>query len=91
LVTVSALSGFHVSKRWLVEATTSQEIEAQLPDDHPPFTPEWEAFKAEMVEGDELWIWRTPPESWKQRRGRGGYAIVRNGEPTEHFIVTVMN
>jgi hypothetical protein len=43
-----------------------------------------------MVEGDELWIWRTSPESRKQRRGRSGYVIVRDGEPIEHFIITVM-
>jgi hypothetical protein len=90
LILVSELRGFHVSKRSLVEATTIQEIEARLPDDHPPFTPEWEAFKEAMVEGDELWIWCMPPENRKQRRGRSGYVILRDGEPIEHFIATVM-
>jgi hypothetical protein len=91
LITVSALRGLPVSKSWLAEPITFREIEAQLPDDHPAFAPEWEAFKAEMVEGDELWMWGTPPESWEHLCGRGGYVIVRDGEPTEHFIVTVMN
>jgi len=30
-------------------------------------------------EGDELWYWSTPEETWKYMFGRAGYCIVRNG------------
>ena len=34
-------------------------------------------FLLERQVGDELWEFSSPPESWRQMAGRGGYAIVR--------------
>ena len=38
---------------------------------------EWEAQKAELKPGDELWTFTSPPESWKRLMGRAGIALVR--------------
>jgi hypothetical protein len=40
----------------------------------------WNAFKALIVEGDELWYFKSDEDSWRCFCGRAGYAIVRNGE-----------
>lgn len=34
-------------------------------------------FLLERQPGDELWEFSSPPESWRQLAGRGGYAIIR--------------
>lgn len=93
-------------KGWLKVKLTVEEIEAQqeqkanefkLPR-HPkmpqgPFgwvQPQWDALKARMQPGDELWSYRSPEASWMQLAGRGGYALVRNGEVIDE-ICTVLN
>jgi len=45
---------------------------------------------AQMEEGDELWEFRSPVESWEHLAGRAGIALVRQGEII-NFIVTMMN
>lgn len=41
----------------------------------------WTAFLRQMVPGDELWYFTSPPEQWQSLAGAAGYAIVRNGVP----------
>jgi hypothetical protein len=55
-----------------------------------PWTPGTTSLEAAMQPGDELWIWSTAEWTWESLMGRGGYAIVRNGEPVD-FIMTEMN
>ena len=43
-----------------------------------------------LQEGDELWEFRSPRESWANMAGRAGIALVRNGEVVAS-IVTRMN
>jgi hypothetical protein len=89
---------------WLTEKATLQEIEAEntpdaatrardprLPD--KPFAfgnDRWEALKSKMQEGDELWYFCSPPESWQHLAGRAGIAIVRAGQIVDSFV-TQMN
>jgi hypothetical protein len=50
----------------------------------------WEALKALMQPGDELWTFESSSESWGDLAGRAGVALVRNGEIIER-LVTMMN
>jgi len=51
---------------------------------------EWEALKARMQPGDELWTFASSPESWRDLAGRAGIALVRDGQIVER-LVTMMN
>lgn len=51
---------------------------------------QWDALVARMIEGDELWTFRSPKGTWRHRRGREGIALVRNGLII-NAIVTMMN
>jgi hypothetical protein len=46
--------------------------------------------KAEICSGDELWTFRSPPDSWQLLAGRAGIALVRDGKPIK-AIITMMN
>jgi len=50
----------------------------------------WEALKARMQPGDELWTFASSPQSWRDLAGRAGIALVRNGQIVER-LVTMMN
>jgi hypothetical protein len=47
-------------------------------------------FATFMQSGDELWTWASPDWTWEALMGRGGYAIVRDGEPVRYWM-TIMN
>ena len=47
---------------------------------------QWRAFLAQMQEGDELWIFCSPAESWEHMAGRGGIAVVRHGKVVGTFV-----
>jgi len=51
---------------------------------------EWKEFLTEMIEGDELWKFCSPEETWNNLCGREGIALVRNGQLI-NFIVTRLN
>jgi hypothetical protein len=51
---------------------------------------EWEALKAGMEPGDELWTFASSPASWRALAGSAGIAIVREGRIVA-TIVTMMN
>jgi hypothetical protein len=51
---------------------------------------QWEALKARMQPGDELWTFSTSAQSWQDLAGRAGVALVRHGEIIER-LVTIMN
>jgi hypothetical protein len=93
-----------VPKEWLVEKISVKQAEQMFPgvnDERTKFTPEiarpfgyqhdrWEALKAEMKTGDELWTFSSPADYWKNFAGRLGIALVRNGKIVD-VIVTTMN
>lgn len=45
---------------------------------------------ARLREGDELWWYQTPPETWEMLCGREGLALVRDGKIID-FIFTAIN
>lgn len=47
-------------------------------------------IKLRMRPEDELWIYESPPETWKHLSGRRGIALVREHKPIENFVL-VMN
>ena len=91
---------------WLRDKVTVEAVEADnpgLPDEderkkrYPeaakPFGfqhAEWQALKAEMQPGDELWTFTSPPETWRSLMGRAGLALMRDGEIVR-IITTLMN
>jgi hypothetical protein len=93
-----------IPKDWLDKKISIAEAEAahpgisddrvqRFPDAAKPFgfrSRAWEALKAEMQPGDELWTFSSPADSWQHLAGRAGVALVRDGNPIE-ALVTVMN
>jgi hypothetical protein len=89
-----------MDKNWLQRRVTVEEAEQQnmILDDRlgrkaVPFgfmNEKWKAFIAQMVEGDQLWEFISPPDTWQNLCGRQGIAIVRNGEVLS-TLVTEMN
>ena len=54
---------------------------------------QWLHFKGKMQDGDELWFFRTPQETWTEffpRCGMEGYALVR-GDKVVAEILTSMS
>jgi hypothetical protein len=51
---------------------------------------EWEALKAGMEPGDELWTFASSPASWRALAGSAGIALVREGRIVA-TIVTMQN
>jgi hypothetical protein len=50
----------------------------------------WEALKAQMQAGDELWEYCTDRGSWQQLMGSAGIVLIRDGEVVAS-ITTLMN
>jgi hypothetical protein len=62
----------------LTNKTSVAEVETAGRIWFPP--PIWEAFKGQMIKGDELWEFSSPPETWRMLLGRAGIALVRKGK-----------
>ena len=89
---------------WLIKRTSVAEAEAEHPGarderakQHPelarPFgalNVKWEALKADMRPGDELWTFSSPPRTWEDLAGRAGIALVRDGMAIA-ILVTMLN
>jgi hypothetical protein len=63
----------------------------RFPDATKPFgfkNGQWEAIKAAMQPGDELWTFASPAKSWEDLAGRAGIAVVRDGNPV--MVLTTM-
>jgi hypothetical protein len=76
-------------------AMTVSLMESGLPDNvverlalNPPpkVRTEWAAFVAQVIEGDEVWYFRSPS---KQLDGRAGFAIVRAGLPVATYVTSM--
>jgi hypothetical protein len=50
---------------------------------------EWEALKAQMEDGDELWRFSTPDETWEQMMGRAGIVLLRGGTIIATIVTTL--
>ena len=48
----------------------------------------WEKLKKEAREGDELWAFENPSNTWKKLGKHTGYALVRDGKIVKSTVVT---
>lgn len=48
----------------------------------------WQKLKAEAKDGDEVWAFENPSNTWKRLGHHTGYALVRNGKILKNTIVT---
>lgn len=48
----------------------------------------WQKLKRQAGEGDELWAFSNPPNTWKKLGKHTGYALVRDGEIVQSVVVT---
>ena len=48
----------------------------------------WQKLKDEAGEGDEVWAFENPSNTWKRLGKHSGYAIVRKGKIVKSTIVT---
>ena len=86
-----------VEKEWLKNKTNVEELEIKYLKKDKRLGPEpvvfgfihddWLRLKRQLQEGDELWEFCSPPESWDNLYGREGICIVRNGEIIDRIIM----
>lgn len=48
----------------------------------------WQKLKTQLEEGDELWAFENPSNTWKKIGKQTGYAVVRNGKIVQSTVVT---
>ena len=48
----------------VAEAESAQTLQNEWPSSPSVLNDRWRAFLAQMQEGDELWTFYTPPETW---------------------------
>jgi hypothetical protein len=89
---------------WLQERVSIEEAERRfmpMPDDRTNYVPElrkpfgflnaqWEKLKALVQTGDEIWTFRSPPETWQDLAGSAGVALVRKNKVID-AVVTARN
>jgi len=92
----------NIIMQWLQKKVTVEEAEQdnlvkddQLGPDPVPFgfsNDEWRQLLSLKEEGDDLWEFRSPPETWdkKHMAGRQGYALIRDCRVIA-TIITLMN
>ena len=82
-----------MDRSWLDKKLTIPEAEAGHQYNGLAFghmNAQWELLKSEMIEGDELWSFNSPADSWRHLAGRSGIALVRNGEVIQ-ALLTMMS
>lgn len=93
-------------KDWLIKRIKVEELEAAMfrneqpkeksrvcslaPLENITNSDEWKKMKSALIEGDEIWEFCSPGESWARMMGCTGICVVRNGEVIMD-IVTDMN
>ena len=45
----------------------------------------WKSFEEKIKDGDELWFFTSPPQTWEKLMGWEGYAIFRNDKLIAHY------
>jgi hypothetical protein len=48
----------------------------------------WQKLKNEAVDGDEVWAFENPSNTWKKLGRHNGYALVRKGRVVKSVVVT---
>ena len=76
---------------WLIEKVSVSDVDSyfnQSPGS--AISSNWEQFKLNLLDGDELWLFRSRPETWAALAGAEGYVIIRLGKPFK-AIITKLN
>jgi hypothetical protein len=74
---------YNIPDAWLTKRTTGEELLSKFTE--LPVTTRARAISAieqfisKLEEGDELWRYSSPPQTWSNFCGSAGIAIVRNG------------
>lgn len=79
-----------VPDAWLLRRVTFEEIAGPgyVRDlIKPRESAEWEAFKSQVKEEDEIWLFTSPEESFLNVGGEIGYVLIRNGEQVASVVV----
>lgn len=53
---------------------------------------DWLKFKEQMQEGDEIWYFKTPPETWTKcfpLCGLEGYALICNDKIADLIVLSI--
>jgi hypothetical protein len=89
-----------MDESWLVTRVTVDEAEAKhmVSDDRLGPDPvsfgftynDWTALVKQILPGDELWEFCSPPPSWERLAGRQGIVLLRDGNVVAS-ILTAMN
>jgi hypothetical protein len=78
----------------VVEAQQCEWLDYQTLDQTPVVRgterEEWSRLLTQVEEGDELWEFCSPFDSWKHLAGRAGIALVRQGRCVA-WVITMMN
>ena len=80
-----------VPNEWLTQRTENGPI---APHRNLPDMPAlrirmaWQKLKIQAREGDELWAFENPSNTWKKLGKHTGYALVRNGRIVQSTVVT---
>ena len=74
-------------KEWLLLPISLREYEDENLEMLVRMAEKWDEFIASMQKGDEVWLYRSPPETWRAMAGNEGVAIVRAGELIKTLIL----
>ena len=80
-----------ISAEWLTQRTENAPIAGHRNLPQMPamrIRMAWEKLKKEAKEGDELWAFENPSNTWKKLGKHSGYALVRNGKIVKSTVVT---
>jgi hypothetical protein len=69
----------------VAETEPAHTVQNERPSS-PVWNDRWRAFLAQMQEGDELWTFCTPPETWEHMVGLGGIVLVRHGKMVSKIV-----
>lgn len=47
----------------------------------------WEGLKSQMIDGEELWYFCRPRQTWRDLAGRAGLAVVHGGDVVNTLVV----
>jgi hypothetical protein len=82
-----------IPSEWLTQRVENKPISAHRDLPAMPalrIRREWEKLKAQAQaeEGDEMWAFANPSNTWKKLGKHTGYAIVRKGKIIQSVVVT---
>jgi hypothetical protein len=70
-------------QQWLTDRTTLEKAGRRY---RLACSPRWREFQTEYRDGDEVWYFRSPDNTWPARLGAAGVAIVRGGRVVAHYV-----